>query len=57
LGKNAGEYNFIDPIEHANIYQSTNDTVPTALVVAVMGLFSDLETNVCQNPKHNIYNQ
>ncbi|MBN2892117.1 MAG: hypothetical protein JXL97_09635 [Bacteroidales bacterium] len=46
IGKKAGEYNFIDPIEAANIYQSTNDTVPTALIVAVMKLLSELETSV-----------
>jgi aspartate ammonia-lyase len=30
-GKKAGDYNAIDPIEHANIYQSTNDVIPSAL--------------------------
>ena len=29
---------YIDPTEHANIYQSTNDVIPTALTVAVMKL-------------------
>jgi aspartate ammonia-lyase len=43
LGKKCGEYNIIDPLEHANIYQSTNDVIPTALTVAVMKLLQDLE--------------
>jgi aspartate ammonia-lyase len=44
-GKNPGEYEFIDPIEHANIFQSTNDTVPTALKVAIMKLLEELESS------------
>jgi aspartate ammonia-lyase len=43
---NCGEYNFIDPFEHANIYQSTNDVIPTALTVAVMRLLQDLENSI-----------
>ncbi len=46
LGKHIGEYSLIDPIEQANIYQSTNDVIPTALKVAVMHLLSDLEKNI-----------
>jgi aspartate ammonia-lyase len=45
-GKKPGEYDFIDPIEHANIFQSTNDTVPTSLTVATMRLLEELETAV-----------
>ncbi len=44
LGLAPGTYDKIDPIEAANIYQSTNDVVPTALKVAVMYLLGDLET-------------
>lgn len=43
LGYKAGEYNYIDPVEHANIYQSTNDVIPTSLKVAAMKLLNDLE--------------
>ncbi|MCP4176608.1 MAG: aspartate ammonia-lyase [bacterium] len=43
LGKPLGEYNFISPFEHANIYQSTNDVVPTALKIAVLKLLNELE--------------
>jgi aspartate ammonia-lyase len=46
LGNNCGEYSIIDPIEHANIFQSTNDVVPTALTIAVMKLFSSLEDHI-----------
>ena len=37
-GNKYGEYTIIDPTEHANIFQSTNDVIPTALTVAVMRL-------------------
>lgn len=45
-GKTAGEYDIIDPIETANIYQSTNDVIPTALKVAVMELLQVLESAI-----------
>lgn len=45
-GHNPGEYVFIDPTEHANIYQSTNDVIPTALTVAVLKMIRDLEEKV-----------
>jgi aspartate ammonia-lyase len=45
-GHQLAEYHLIDPIEAANIYQSTNDVVPTALRVAMMQLFTKLETNI-----------
>jgi aspartate ammonia-lyase len=45
-GKKRGEYNIIDPTEHANIYQSTNDVIPTALAVAVMKLLQSLEEQI-----------
>ncbi|HOY71983.1 MAG TPA: lyase family protein, partial [Tenuifilaceae bacterium] len=38
VGRKPGDYQLIDPIEHANIYQSTNDVVPTALRVAATRL-------------------
>lgn len=46
IGKKCGEYNLIDPTEHANIYQSTNDVIPTALAVAVMKLLQSLEEQI-----------
>ena len=45
-GNKCGEYTYIDPTEHANIYQSTNDVIPTALTVAAMFLLQSLENRV-----------
>lgn len=45
-GHNPGEYQYFDPIEDANIFQSTNDVVPTALTVAAMKLFLELEETI-----------
>ncbi len=46
MGRKPGDYNLIDPILHANAFQSTNDVVPTALKVAVMFLLGDLEREI-----------
>ncbi len=46
LDHKCGEYSIIDPIEHANIFQSTNDVVPTALTIAAMKLLSSLEDHI-----------
>ena len=46
LGKSPGDYADIDPVLHANIFQSTNDVVPTALRVAVMKQLQLLENNI-----------
>ncbi|MCX6266695.1 MAG: lyase family protein [Bacteroidetes bacterium] len=46
LGEQPGSYHIVDPIEHANIFQSTNDVVPTALKVATMFLLQDLEKSI-----------
>jgi len=46
LGHEPGSYEIIDPIEDANIFQSTNDVIPTALKVATMFLLQDLEKAV-----------
>jgi aspartate ammonia-lyase len=45
-GHKLGEYDIIDPLEDANIYQSTNDVIPTALTVAAMKLLHDLEEKI-----------
>ncbi len=45
-GHPPGSYQFIDPSIHANLFQSTNDVVPTALKVAVMRLLEKLEQSV-----------
>lgn len=41
--KYKGDYRFIDPIEHINAHQSTNDTYPTALKIACIFMFRNLE--------------
>ena len=46
LGKNTGDYHSIDPIEHANIYQSTNDIIPTSLKVTIIKLLVELEEKI-----------
>ena len=46
LGCSPGRYDLVDPVEHANIYQSTNDIVPTSLRVAAMRLLLDLENEI-----------
>ncbi len=43
MGRLPGDYAFIHPIEHANIFQSTNDVIPTSLKICLMGLFKKLE--------------
>jgi aspartate ammonia-lyase len=45
-GNKCGEYTYIDPTEHANVYQSTNDVIPTALTVASMFLLQSLENRI-----------
>lgn len=46
IGQKPGNYKHIDPIEHANIYQSTNDVIPTALKVATLQLLTTLEGSI-----------
>ncbi len=53
LNKKPGQYNTIDPFESANIFQSTNDTVPTALTVAAMFNLIKLE-DVINNLREQI---
>jgi aspartate ammonia-lyase len=46
LGNKCGEYTYCDPIEHANIFQSTNDVIPTALTIATLKLLQSLEEKI-----------
>jgi aspartate ammonia-lyase len=48
LGKKPGNYNVLDPVEAANLFQSTNDVVPTALKMAVMQALNELEDSINQ---------
>lgn len=36
LGRKKGEYNFVHPIDHVNLCQSTNDVYPTAIKIALI---------------------
>lgn len=51
LGKKPGDYQHVDPIESANIYQSTNDVIPTALTIAAMQLLNELEAAINKTRK------
>ena len=51
LGKKPGDYKYVDPIESANIYQSTNDVIPTALTLASMQLLNELEVAINRTRK------
>lgn len=42
LGGRKGDYNLVDPLDHVNLSQSTNDVYPTALKVASIRLVLEL---------------
>ncbi|WP_461639804.1 lyase family protein [Labilibaculum euxinus] len=46
IGKPAGSYHDIDPFEHANVFQSTNDVIPTSLKVTCIRLLQELEESI-----------
>ncbi|HEY9124064.1 MAG TPA: lyase family protein, partial [Bacteroidales bacterium] len=46
LGSAPGNYSLVDPFEHANIYQSTNDVIPTSIKVCVIRLLEVLEKSI-----------
>jgi aspartate ammonia-lyase len=48
LAKKPGDYRTIDPIEQANIFQSTNDVIPTSLKLATIKLLLELEEEINQ---------
>ncbi len=41
-----GDYSKIHPIEDCNIYQSTNDVIPTSLKIAILRLLENLEEEI-----------
>jgi aspartate ammonia-lyase len=45
-GAEPGQYHLVDPVEDANIFQSTNDVIPTSLKVAAIQLLNDLEQHI-----------
>lgn len=46
MGEKNGQYDIIDPVEIANIFQSTNDTIPSSLKVAIMFQLNKLEKSI-----------
>ncbi|MEA3450519.1 MAG: lyase family protein [Bacteroidota bacterium] len=48
LGFDYGDYQKIDPVEAANVFQSTNDVIPTSLKVASMIQLNELEESINQ---------
>lgn len=51
LDKKLGDYSVVDPFEHANIFQSTNDVIPTALKLVLMQLLKKLEEAINKSRK------
>jgi len=45
-GERIGDYSKCDPFDHVNMHQSTNDTYPTALRIAVFRLLKKLENEI-----------
>ena len=46
LHRNKGDYALIDPLNHINLHQSTNDTFPTALKISVIYQLKQLSTTI-----------
>ena len=46
LGKHPGDYNTVNPFEHTNVFQSTNDVIPTSLKIAAIRLLETLEEKI-----------
>lgn len=42
LGGQKGDYHLVSPVNHVNLFQSTNDVYPTALRIASIGLVLEL---------------
>jgi len=48
LGYEKGRYDIVHPLKHVNLHQSTNDTFPTALKVAILFLLEDLQDKIAK---------
>lgn len=46
IGKNYGEYEFISPLDHVNLSQSTNDVFPTAVKIAIIRNIRQLHAGI-----------
>lgn len=51
LGSKKGEYSPIHPNDHVNMSQSTNDTFPTVMRLAILMTLKDLHTEILQMEK------
>ncbi|MCD6459947.1 aspartate ammonia-lyase [bacterium] len=47
-GRKKGDYEYIHPINHVNLHQSTNDVYPTAMKTAALMLLIDAETAIAE---------
>ncbi|MFP4370170.1 MAG: lyase family protein, partial [Candidatus Kapaibacterium sp.] len=45
-GRERGDYSFIDPVEHVNLHQSTNDVYPTALKISLIYAVRELSHTI-----------
>ena len=48
LGGKKGEYHIVNPLDHVNLSQSTNDVYPTALKIAAIRLVTGLSETIAQ---------
>jgi len=48
LGHPKGDYGFVNPLDHVNLHQSTNDVYPTALKVAVIAALRRLSAKLAE---------
>jgi aspartate ammonia-lyase len=48
LGGQKGDYSLVDPLDHVNLSQSTNDVYPTSLRVAAIGLVLSLSEAIAR---------
>lgn len=48
LGGKKGDYTLVHPINHVNLFQSTNDVYPTALRIAAIWLLKPLSENMAR---------
>ncbi len=46
LGRKFGDYGYLSPLDHVNLSQSTNDTYPTAVRIAVIRALTGLHRSV-----------
>lgn len=46
MGEERGNYSVVDPFEQANVFQSTNDVIPTSLKLATIRLLETLEERI-----------